>query len=354
MTTLDRDIASYERWLHKQCDVVEADLQTKHERMRRSPFDFLRATYFRWAKRIKTVCPGFDEAPKVLCVGDTHVENFGTWRDAQARLVWGVNDFDEAAVMPYPYDLVRLATSARLAPALRVDTTVAAEAVLEGYVKGLNAPRPMLLDEHAHWLQSLVGGAPSTARKFWKEVEDYPEALPPAPVRRALKRSLPRDAAVVGYASRVKGGGSLGRPRYLVVAQWQGGRLVYEAKALVPSAWQWARTDSPAKSRLLDLAFGSHRSPDPQLAIKNDYVLRRIAPDARKVELADVKGPGLGAKLLEAMGEDLGAIHAAHRRREDVLEDVLGRDSQWLVHAAEAAEQSVRRDFASLKPLTPT
>lgn len=351
MTTLDRDIASYERWLRKQCDVVEADLQTKQERMRRNPFDFLRASYFRWAKRIKTVCPGFDEAPKVLSVGDTHVENFGTWRDAQARLVWGVNDFDEAAVMPYPYDLVRLTTSARLAPTLRVDTTLAAEAILEGYVKGLTTPRPMLLDEHAHWLRPLVAGAPNAARKFWKEVDGYPEALPPSPVRRALERGLPRDAVVLRYASRVKGGGGLGRPRYLVIAQWQGGRLVIEAKALVPSAWHWARSDSTAKSRLLDLAYGSFRSPDPRLAIHSGYVLRRVAPDAHKVELADVTGQGLGAKLLEAMGEDLGAIHAAHRRREELLDNVRGRDPDWLKHAAEAAEQAVRHDFGDLEPL---
>ena len=51
----------------------------------------------------------------MLAVGDIHVENFGTWRDAEGRLVWGVNDFDEAARMPYAIDIVRLATSAVLA-----------------------------------------------------------------------------------------------------------------------------------------------------------------------------------------------------------------------------------------------
>ena len=51
----------------------------------------------------------------MLAVGDMHVENFGTWRDAEGRLVWGVNDFDEAAKMPYTIDLVRLAASAMLA-----------------------------------------------------------------------------------------------------------------------------------------------------------------------------------------------------------------------------------------------
>ena len=81
------------------------------------PFQFLRGTYWRWAETIHEpkVCPELEGAPQVLCVGDIHVENFGTWRDADGRLIWGVNDFDEAAVMPYLHDIVRLATSAVLA-----------------------------------------------------------------------------------------------------------------------------------------------------------------------------------------------------------------------------------------------
>ena len=40
------------------------------------------------------------DAPKVLAVGDIHIENYGSWRDAEGRVVWGVNDFDEAAKCP--------------------------------------------------------------------------------------------------------------------------------------------------------------------------------------------------------------------------------------------------------------
>ena len=61
---------------------------------------------------ILNVCPDLANAPSVLAVGDIHLENFGTWRDAEGRLVWGVNDYDEAAEMPYILDLVRLAVSA--------------------------------------------------------------------------------------------------------------------------------------------------------------------------------------------------------------------------------------------------
>jgi hypothetical protein len=70
------------------------------------------------------------------------------------------------------------------------------------------------------------------------------------------------------------------------------------------------------------------------------------------VELADVAGQGLSGKLLAAMGADLGAIHAAHRRRASIFDDVLSRGGpQWLHRAANAAERSVRRDFEHFKSL---
>ncbi|MGL1576695.1 DUF2252 family protein, partial [Vibrio parahaemolyticus] len=72
-------------------------------------------TFWRWVEVMPGVCPDLVTAPRVLAVGDLHVENYGTWRDAEGRLVWGINDFDEAFEMPYALDLLRLATSALLA-----------------------------------------------------------------------------------------------------------------------------------------------------------------------------------------------------------------------------------------------
>jgi uncharacterized protein (DUF2252 family) len=79
------DTQAYESWLGDQCNVVEKDLDYKHERMRKNPFAFLRATYYRWARRIEKICPELADAPSALCVGDIHLENFGTWRDADGR-----------------------------------------------------------------------------------------------------------------------------------------------------------------------------------------------------------------------------------------------------------------------------
>lgn len=71
-------------------------------------------------------------------MGDLHVENFGTWRDSEGRLIWGVNDFDEANPLPYTNDLVRLAASAEIADAtqdLSIKPKDACDAILTGYMK---------------------------------------------------------------------------------------------------------------------------------------------------------------------------------------------------------------------------
>jgi uncharacterized protein (DUF2252 family) len=108
---------AYEAWLRSQlsADLVEEDLARKHMKMRSSSFAFLRATYWRFAETIFDSVRISPPHPRCLAIGDTHLENFGTWRDVEGRLVWGANDFDDAAVMPYALDLIRLAASALLA-----------------------------------------------------------------------------------------------------------------------------------------------------------------------------------------------------------------------------------------------
>jgi uncharacterized protein (DUF2252 family) len=105
----------YETWLSSRIAIVRADLREKHQRMCESPFVFLRATFYWWIQRWQSLGHPLDDAPRSLAVGDLHVENFGTWRDAEGRLIWGINDFDEACELPYTHDLIRLATSACLA-----------------------------------------------------------------------------------------------------------------------------------------------------------------------------------------------------------------------------------------------
>jgi uncharacterized protein (DUF2252 family) len=51
---------------------------------------------------------------RVWIHGDLHAENFGTYMSADGRLVFNVNDFDEAYVGPFTWDLKRFAASVAL------------------------------------------------------------------------------------------------------------------------------------------------------------------------------------------------------------------------------------------------
>ncbi|MDD1537198.1 MULTISPECIES: DUF2252 domain-containing protein [unclassified Bradyrhizobium] len=349
------DNKEFERWLRSECKVVARDLEEKHKRMKDDPFVFLRATFFRWARRIEAICPELKDAPRVPSIGDTHIENFGTWRDVEGRLVWGVNDFDEAAIMAYPFDLVRLATSARLAPKAKkrkaramthVGNGGAAKAILDGYKKGLTRPRPSLLDEQASWMRAYVACTDDERQEFWDEVGKYPRAKPRPPVAAALRSKLPPDASFGRFARRVAGAGSLGRPRFVAIAEWRGGQVVREAKALVPSAWDWAH-DKHGKLRFLDLATGPYRAPDPHLTLERQsgFVIRRLAPDSRKINLGDHANMEVELDLLNVMGFDIGAIHAAGGAPERIAADLRKRDDNWLHAAAKAAAAFVEGDF---------
>jgi hypothetical protein len=186
---------AYERWLHKHVVVVESDLELKHQYMKDSLFAFLRATFYRWAALWQETFPDLADAPRLVAVGDLHVENFGTWRDTEGRLIWGVNDFDEVARMPYAIDLVRLVTSAMFAKrenGLSIDDGAAATAVLEGYSGTLaSGGKPFVLEESHPDLRAMALGAERDPVKFWGKLVSLAGAQPPKRVQRLLTAWLP-------------------------------------------------------------------------------------------------------------------------------------------------------------------
>src|SRR5580692_2984390 len=162
----------YEDWLRLRVRIVEPDLRLKHERMTSALFPFFRATFYRWLQMWPEGCAGLDQVPHILSVGDLHVENFGTWRDTDGRLVWGVNDFDEACTYPYTMDLVRLATSAFLAVAeLDISPKRAAMEVLRGYTDCIKAGgRPFVLIDRSTPLYVMARHRLVAPERFWEKL----------------------------------------------------------------------------------------------------------------------------------------------------------------------------------------
>jgi hypothetical protein len=349
MTNIRKSVQAYEDWMGKQLgrEIVTKDIALKHEKMRESPFVFLRATYWRWAETILEVCPDLADATPVLAVGDIHLENFGTWRDADGRLVWGVNDFDEAAQMPYALDLVRLAASALLAnPGRGGAATEMCAAVLEGYAQGLRAPRPIVLDRDWAWLREALVVSDKQRAKFWSKVEAAQHTPAPTRYRQYLADTMPQARLDMWTARRIAGTGSLGRPRWIGVAEWQGAPVVRELKVVFVSAWTLERGRGSQAIHCEDIANGRHRAKDPWYRLQDNVVLRRLSPNNRKVEAEKGGVSLLMPDLLRAMGLELANVHlGTSSRREVIVRDLKARKGDWLVANAKRAAAAVARDF---------
>ena len=338
---------AYESWLATQTTIVRADLALKHRRMTESPFVFLRGTFYRWIARWPDVCSDLRGAPRVLAVGDLHVENFGTWRDAEGRLVWGVNDVDEACRLPCTQDLVRLATSALLAIAahhFNVSVRAACEAVLEGYRASLaRGGRPIVLAERRRWLRDIALNDLRDPVVFWAKFEDAPAATGRVPAR-ALQWLLPTPKPAYRTLRRVAGVGSLGRPRFVALAEWNGGLIAREAKAAVPSASAWAagRAETSLMTTVLRRAV---RVPDPFFGVRDGWIVRRLAPDCTRIELADLPKRRDELRLLRAMGWETANIHLGSMTSHRLAADLARRPARWLERAATDMSRIVSQDW---------
>src|SRR4051794_38593414 len=211
---------AYESWLARRTSVVRNDLQLKHERLAENPFVFLRGTFYRWIQQWPAVCAKVADAPAVLCVGDLHIENFGTWRDVEGRLVWGVNDLDEACRLPYTHDVVRLAASAILAiesHRLHISARDACDAIVEGYATSCErGGGPVVLAERRRWLRRLAASQLRDPADFWAALLRLRRVTTGVP-HDALRSMMPDPKLPYRVVRRVAGVGSLGRPRFVAL-----------------------------------------------------------------------------------------------------------------------------------------
>lgn len=346
--------ADFERWLAKHVRVVRKDLAVKHQHMAEGAFPFFRGTFYRWAQWWPLVCEDLARAPQVLAVGDLHVENFGTWRDAEGRLVWGVNDFDEAWPAAYSADLVRLVASVYVATSageLAVARRKVYEAVEAGYRDAMaRGGAPFVLAERNRWLRRLATNKLRDPVRFWEGIEACPAVAenPPSGIIDLLHDSLPLPDSKYELKRRVAGLGSLGHPRVLALACWHGAHLVREGKQLRPSAWVWAAGSSnskgPVKLRNHELMAAAVRIPDPHIHFRDTWQVRRLAPDCCRIELGSLPEERDEERLLYAMGWETANIHLGSNTAH-LKKDLAKRRGRWLHDAAKAMRDAVVADW---------
>jgi uncharacterized protein (DUF2252 family) len=119
-------------------ELIEADergFRRKFRKMAASPFAFYRgsAPLF-YADVVQLEDPWSDErTSRVWIQGDLHAENFGTYMDSAGILVFDVNDFDEAYLGHFTWDLRRMAASLALLGFAKALSDEAIEKMIETY-----------------------------------------------------------------------------------------------------------------------------------------------------------------------------------------------------------------------------
>jgi len=349
---IQKATARYEEWLARELTIVPTDLQHKHEQMSAGLFPFMRATYYRWAQIWPELCADLSSAPVVLGVGDLHVENFGTWRDSEGRLIWGINDFDETWRLPYTHDLVRLAASAHIAITenhLALDLKTAADAILEGYSASLAAGgRAFVLAEHHGLLRDMAVHRLKDVCGFWEKLERCRpiKGRIPDGAAKGIARMLPDPDLLLRLVQRVAGLGSLGRQRFVALAQWHASNIAREAKAMAPSACWWA-AGGKGSSRILyqEILDTAVRCCDPYVKLKGKWIVRRLAPDCSRIELSELPKVRSEKVLLHAMGFETANVHLGSKNARAIQADLKKRGAAWLPKAAEGMLRAVSQDW---------
>ena len=209
-----------------------------------------------------------------------------------------------------------------------------------------------MLAERYRWLRDLAVAHLKDQRPYWQKMR----ALRTVPgrahqaQRRLLVAALPARGLEVRFVHRRAGLGSLGRERLVALADWKGGMVAREAKPLAPSAWVWAR--NPRVRRGLHygtLLRRAVRVPDPCVEVHRDWLIRRLAPDCSRIELANLPRGRDESRLLWMMGWETANVHlGTPAQRRPILADLGRRKNAWLV---KAAQRMVREREARVPPM---
>jgi hypothetical protein len=149
---------------------------------------------------------------------------------------------------------------------------------------------------------------------------------------------------------REAGLGSLGQQRLVAIAEWKGGLIAREAKAMVPSACVWVEGRISHRQSSYQRAIASAvRSADPFQFIVGSWLIRRLSPDSNPIEIAMLPRKTDEEILLQAMGTEAANVHLGSVRRKIVLTDLSQRQSNWLRAAAKKMAGAMKAEWKAFR-----
>ena len=368
-------------------------LAIKYDKMRASTFAFLRGTCHLFYGQLPRGGV-FDSAPMAWICGDLHLENFGSYKGDNRLVYFDLNDFEEAALAPASWDLVRMLTSlwvgAESASLRRSEARVLCDAFLDAYCASLvmgkaswverataqglvrdlldglgDRPRARFLDTRTQTRDKrrrlLVDGVKAlpASKAQHRDVTDFMTAFANAQPDRGFFK-------VLDVARRIAGLGSLGSERYAILVRGKGspdGNYLLDLKqsfasALAPHVqvaqprWKTHSHRVVALQRRLQAVSAAFLAP--VMLGGKAYVLRDLQPSEDKIALGQ-SGQSLGElrQLVETMGNIVAwsQLRASSRDGSATVHELIdfGQRRKWrreLLDASQDRAGQVRRDCA--------
>ncbi len=365
--------------------------QLKYRAMRASPFAFMRGTCHLFYDQLQPQGL-FKAAPLTWLCGDLHLENFGSYKGDNGQVYFDINDFDEAALAPASWDLLRLLTSVQVAAdSLGIDCSDANQLgtqLLTAYADALAQGKAYCVerDTAQGLVQALLTDLRERRRPQFLDSRtrlkgkkrqlstDGKKALPASEAQRKLVTNFmerfartqdePDFFEVLDVARRIAGTGSLGLERYVILVRGKGspdGNYLLDLKAAQPSAlaphlqavqpaWETPAHRIVALQRRLQSVTVAFLHP--VLLDKAPYVLRSLQPSEDRVTLGHSGQTPLElVQLLQTMGQ-LAAwaqLRSAGRQGSAIADELIdfGADKRWTKHlllASRECAQQVRAD----------
>ena len=368
-------------------------LAIKYKGMRSSPFVFLRATCHLFYSRLPDL-PLLAEAPPVWCCGDLHLQNFGSYKGDNRLVYFDLNDFDESALAPASWDLLRFLTSVLIgADSMEVKKAGALE-LCDAF---LDAYRDTLVSGKAGWIEretasGLIGdlldglrgrlrpgfldGRTELKGKQRRLRLDNGKALPASEDQQKRVSTLIDDFAksrddpgfyeVLDVARRIAGSGSLGVERFVILVRGKGspdGNYLLDLKEALPSSLL-AHLDTPQprwKSEAARVVEVQRRMQAVSMAFlqpvtfgERSFMLRDLQPSEDRVSLdASRSSPEAIAEVMRNMGRIVASaqLRSGGRDGSAIADELIDfGQAKWrkaLLGAARDCAEQVRKDWAA-------
>jgi uncharacterized protein (DUF2252 family) len=366
-------------------------LALKYRAMRADPFAFLRGSCALFYRRLPRGGV-FKSAPGVWVCGDLHLENFGSYRADNGLAYFDINDFDESALAPASWDLVRMLASISVgAASLGFDATHAdrlCEIFVAAYASALATGKAYWVerDTATGVVRDLLDAVAQRKRPEFLEERtvtsgdkrklrtDGDKALPVDKRERAVVKAFMREFAaaqpepafyrMLDVARRVAGTGSLGVDRYVVLVRGKGspdGNHLLDLKIAARSALlATLKTTQPRwKTQADRIAAVQQRMQavpvaflEPVLLGGKPFVLRALQPAQDRIDLRRADAAQL-ERLVGTMGQIVAwaQLRSAGRDGSATADELIdfGRRKKWksaLLQAARDCAAQVGRDAA--------